>query len=147
VFALNIPNPQIMENFPPLAGFSFSSGEHMTISLAVISLWAEDVPACTHFYRDVIGVGFARQHAGDRPHFDLGGSFLAIVSGRPAISPEPESRFPVVALSIPELDKGIRRLRLHGVELPWGVEDNASGTWVMFRNPVGNLVELVQFKR
>ena len=27
----------------------------MTIKFAVIALWAEDVPACAHFYRDVLG--------------------------------------------------------------------------------------------
>jgi hypothetical protein len=50
----------------------------------------------------------------------------------------------VVAFSIPDLDIVIEKLRLHDVELPWGVETSASGRWVMFHDPAGNLVELVE---
>ena len=39
----------------------------MDTHLAVISLWAEDVPAAAHFYRDVIGLKLLPHHAGD-PH-------------------------------------------------------------------------------
>jgi hypothetical protein len=53
----------------------------------------------------------------------------------------------VVAFSIPDLDKAVERLRLHSVDLPWGVETNATGRWVMFHDPAGNLVELVEFKQ
>jgi len=117
----------------------------MGISIAVVSLWAEDVPACANFCRDPIGLELVRHHAGSRPHFDLGGCFLTIVHGSPVIPPDPEQRFPVVAFSIPALDKAIERLRLHGVDLPWGVEEDADGKWVMFRDPAGNLVEVVEF--
>ena len=52
----------------------------MHISLAVISLWAEDVAATAHFYRDVIGLKLVSHH-GDRSHFDLGGAYLVILQG------------------------------------------------------------------
>jgi hypothetical protein len=29
--------------------------------------------------------------------------------------------------------------------LPWGIEGDARSRWVMFHDPAGNLVELVQF--
>ena len=41
----------------------------------------------------------------------------------------------------------MKKLRTHGVDLPWGVESNASSRWVMFRDPEGNLIEMVEFKR
>ena len=119
----------------------------MKTRLAVVSLWAEDVPVEAHFYRDVIGLNILPHHPGDRIHFDLDGCVLAIVHGRPAIPPDPEPRFPVIAFSVPELDAAIETLRLHGVDLPWGVETNATSRWVMFHDPAGNLVELVEFNK
>jgi hypothetical protein len=62
VFALNL-------SFPPLAGFSFSRGRYMIIHIAVVSLWAEDVPATAHFYRDAIGLNIMPRNEGDRLHF------------------------------------------------------------------------------
>ncbi len=117
----------------------------MDTHLAVISLWAEDMPATAHFYRDVIGLKLLPQHAEGRIHFELDGCVLVIVPGRPALPPDPEPRFPVVAFSVADLESAVEKLRLHGVDLPWGVETNDSGRWVMFHDPAGNLVELVQY--
>ena len=119
----------------------------MNIRIAVVSLWAEDVPAAAHFYRDVIGLPLKSHFAGDRPHFDLGGTYLTILHGHPDPHPDPEPRFPEVAFSTPDLDEAVEKLRTHGVNLPWGVETNTSGRWVMFHDPAGNLIELVEFMR
>jgi len=118
----------------------------MNPKLAVISLWAEDIPAATHFYRDVIGLSLLSHH-GDRPHFDLDGIYLAILKGRPmpAQNAVPD-RFPLVAFAVDDLDAVVDRLRAHQVELPWGIEEDADSRWVMFRDPVGNLIEAAQFK-
>ncbi|HLF27192.1 MAG TPA: VOC family protein [Anaerolineae bacterium] len=115
--------------------------------LAVVSLWAEDVPATAHFYRDVLGLRLLPHH-GDRPHFDLGGIYLAILKGRPrpAQNPTP-SRFPILAFAVDDLDAAVERLRAHAVELPWGIEEDANSRWVMFTDPAGNLIELAHFKR
>lgn len=117
----------------------------MPIRIAVISLWAEDVPKTAHFYRDVIGLPLLPYH-GDRPHFDLGGSTLVILKGRP--SPPEDSipdRFPLIAFAVDNLDAAIQRLHQYGVELPWGVEADAHSRWVMLHDPAGNLIEIVQF--
>jgi catechol 2,3-dioxygenase-like lactoylglutathione lyase family enzyme len=117
----------------------------MPTRIAVISLWAEDVPATAHFYRDVVGLKLLPHH-GDRPHFDLGGVYLTVLKGRP--SPAQDSipeRFPLFALAVEDLDAAVARLRLHGVEPPWGIEGDAGSRWVMFHDPAGNLIELVQF--
>jgi predicted enzyme related to lactoylglutathione lyase len=50
----------------------------------------------------------------------------------------------VVALSVPNLDAAVEKLQSHGVDLAWGVETNATGRWVMFHDPAGNLIELVE---
>jgi catechol 2,3-dioxygenase-like lactoylglutathione lyase family enzyme len=116
----------------------------MDIRIAVISLWAEDVPAAAHFYRDAIGLPLLPHHAGERPHFDLGGPILTILPGRPG-QPPPEPRFPLLALSVPDLETALARLRLHGVALPPQVESNPAGRWVLFHDPAGNLIELVEW--
>jgi catechol 2,3-dioxygenase-like lactoylglutathione lyase family enzyme len=117
----------------------------LRIRIAVVSLWAEDVTAASHFYQEVIGLPLQTHPARDHPHFVLGDSTLTIKQGRPVLPQNPEPRFPVVAFSVPDLDEALARLRSHGVELPWGVETNTSGRWVMFRDPAGNLIELVEF--
>ena len=100
-----------------LAGVLFSRGETLNIQIAVISLRAEDVSAAIHFYRDVIGLPMQHHSGADRPHFALGGAALTIVHGRPALPSDAETRFPVVAFSVPDLD------------------------------PAGNLIELVEFNQ
>jgi catechol 2,3-dioxygenase-like lactoylglutathione lyase family enzyme len=117
----------------------------MNLHMAVISLWAEDVPTCAHFYRDVLGLPQVGRH-GHRPHFDLGGIELVILKGKPAPASEAEpARFPLIALALDDLGDAMDRLKAHGVSLPWGIESNSEGRWVMFHDPGGNLIELVEF--
>lgn len=117
----------------------------MDIRVAVISLWAEDVPAAAHFYRDVVGLNLLH-HPGERPHFKVDGVYLTILKGRPSPAQEAVPKFfPLVAFAVDDLDASIARLRSHEVELPWGIEQDASSRWVMFHDPAGNLIELVQF--
>lgn len=117
----------------------------MPTRIAVVSLWAEDVPRTAHFYRDAIGLPLMPHH-GDRPHFDLGGCYLVILKGRPSppLDTTP-ARFPLIAFAVDDLDAAIERLELHGVERPWGVESDTDSRWVMLTDPAGNLIELVQF--
>jgi catechol 2,3-dioxygenase-like lactoylglutathione lyase family enzyme len=119
----------------------------MDIHIFIVSLRAKDVPSAVRFYRDVIGLNYMSHHGSNRPHFDLGGSYLAVVYGNPSLSLDPAPRFPVIAFSVPDLDAAIENLRLHDVTLPWGVETDTATRWIMFRDPAGNLVELVEFKK
>jgi len=117
----------------------------MSTRIAVVSLYAEDVSIAAHFYRDVLGLTLLPHH-GVRPHFDLGGSYLVLLKGQPGPAPNPQAeRFPLVAFAVGDLDASINRLQMHQVELPWGIEQDASSRWVMFHDPAGNLIELVQF--
>jgi catechol-2,3-dioxygenase len=117
----------------------------MDAQLAVISLWAEDVFKTARFYHDVIGLQHAKQH-GHNPHFDLDGAYLVILKGRPqpAANPTP-ARFPILAFSVSNLADAVARLATHEVEMPWGIEEDAGSRWVMFHDPAGNLIELVEF--
>jgi hypothetical protein len=74
------------------------------------------------------------------------GIFFIIQKGKPfpAQDTEPE-RFPLFALAVNDLDAMVSRLEAQQVPMPWGVEQNGRERWVMFRDPGGNLIELVQF--
>ncbi len=62
----------------------------------------------------------------------------------PAQNAEPD-HFPLFALSVENLDEMVKRLEEHHVVLPWGVASSANERWVLFHDPAGNLIELVQF--
>ena len=112
--------------------------------IVVISLWAEDEPTAAHFYRDVLGLEPLLNHGGQTA-FRLAGAHLVILKGqpRPAENPEPE-RFPLFALAVDDLDAAVEHLKAHKIPLPWGVEGHAPNQWIMFHDPAGNLIELVQ---
>ncbi len=116
----------------------------MPTKLAVIAVWAEDVTANAHFYRDVLGLDPA-PHLGPRPHFRIDGVYLVILKGTPipARNSDPD-RFPLFALAVDDIDEMVRHLEQHHVISPWGIESDADGRWVMFHDPAGNLIELVQ---
>ncbi len=111
----------------------------------VYSLWAEDVPATVHFYRDVIGLDLMPDH-GQHPTFGLDrGAHLVIVQGQRALAENTgRSHFPHIALVVDDLDAFVVHLKSHGVALPWGIKEGHDLRWVVFRDPAGNLIELAQ---
>jgi catechol-2,3-dioxygenase len=119
----------------------------MITRIAVIALWAEDVPATANFYRNVIGLNLLH-HPGARPHFEVNGIYMTILKGRPVAAQDTvPDRFPLVAFAVDDLEAMVERLRAHKVVLPWGIEQDAASRWVMFQDPAGNMIELVQFGR
>jgi predicted enzyme related to lactoylglutathione lyase len=111
--------------------------------VVVLSIWAEDVSNTAHFYKDVLGLELFQHHHGDRPHFKVGNTYLTILKGKPVPAQDTDSeRFPLFALGVADLDAAVARLKAHGVELPWGIEESQGTRWVMFYDPAGNLIEL-----
>ena len=53
------------------------------------------------------------------------------------------------ALTVPDLDQSVNALRDAEVELPWGIEEfgapEPSSRYVMFHDPAGNLIEVVEW--
>ena len=115
--------------------------------ISVASLWTEDVPATVRFYGEVIGLRLCLCQARhmDPPHFDVGGAYLAIVKGKPLLGPNAEI-FPVIALAVDDLDSAIERLKAHEVDMSEDVEEDPDSRWIFFRDPGGNLIELVHWK-
>ncbi len=118
----------------------------MSMRIAVVALWAEDVEAAVRFYRDVIGLRSVKQRR-KRPHFEAGGVQIVLLEGRPVAAQNsvPEN-FPLVAFAVDDLEQALERLHEHGVRLPWGVGHDAHSRWAMFYDPAGNLIELLQEK-
>jgi catechol 2,3-dioxygenase-like lactoylglutathione lyase family enzyme len=117
----------------------------MDPKLVVVSIWAQDVPGAVHFYRDILDMRLMPHH-GQQPHFDLGGVYLTIVKGQPAqLKDREDRRFPVVAFAVDDLNAAVARLRAHRIDLPWGIEADVRSRWIMFHDPAGNLIELVEF--
>jgi len=116
----------------------------MTTRIAVVALWARDIAAAVHFYRDVLGLrSVKRRHK--RPHFDLGGVHLVLLEGEPVVAQNAvPSRFPLVAFAVDDLEAALVRLHEEGIRLPWGVGHDSHSKWAMFHDPAGNLIELVQ---
>ncbi|HSB01601.1 MAG TPA: VOC family protein [Anaerolineales bacterium] len=117
----------------------------MSTKFAVIAVWAEDVLANVHFYRDVLGLELLSHH-GSRPHIRVGGVYLTVLKGSPmpAQNADPD-HFPLFALSVENLDEMVKRLEEYHIALPWGVGSGTEERWVMFHDLAGNLIELVQF--
>jgi catechol-2,3-dioxygenase len=117
----------------------------MDPKFAVITLWVEDVVKVADFYRDGLGLRLLSHHDGSF-HFDVNGVYLAIRKGR-AISIEAyeSSRFPLFAIAVDDLEKRVDQLEKLNIVFPWGIESNANSRWIMFNDPAGNLIELVQF--
>ena len=115
---------------------------HMKLKLAVVTLWGEDVDQMLNFYRDVLGLPLVLMDRG-RPHFDFGGGYLAILKGQPhKVQDTKKSRFPVIAFAVDDLHEDMHRLDVHGVAMPWGLEEDSDSRWVMFYDPGGNLIEV-----
>ena len=46
--------------------------DEMVRDVAVICLWAEDVPETAQFYKDVLGLELLPDHHAGRPHLKVG---------------------------------------------------------------------------
>lgn len=116
--------------------------------VAVQIIWAEDVSTAATFYRDVLGLSLIPDDNPAHAHmtrFRLKPGILILLHGTPrpaenAVPPE----FPLFALTVNNLDNAVEQLKANKVALPQGVEGSGRNRWVMFRDPAGNLIELVQ---
>jgi glyoxylase I family protein len=114
-------------------------------SIAIVTLWAEDIVQAAHFYRDVLGLPLGAHH-GMTPHFNLANAILVIQPGETrSREAYQKTRFPEFAIRVDDLDQYLQRLEAHDVELLWGVESRPGSRWVMFFDPAGNLIELVEY--
>jgi len=115
--------------------------------ISVASLWTEDMPATVHFYSEVLGLQLCpcQGYHMDPPHFDIGGAYLAILKGKMNFTQDAET-FPVIALTVEDLDSAVEKLKAHQVDLLKNIQEDESSRWVFFRDPGNNLIELAYWK-
>lgn len=121
--------------------------------LLTIVVLAEDVEKTAGFYRDVVGLRQlppahdAHKHKKNPPRFGLKNVILIILEGKAELTGDIDRTIPQFAISIPDFDAAVQRLKDHGTELPWGIEGDESFQWIIFYDPAGNLVELTSERK
>lgn len=120
-----------------------------TQELAVLTVWAEasKLKATAAFYQNVLNL---KPVDADNPYIlNAGGSFIVIMEGKLAPPVDTARRWPLFALTVPSLDDALEQLRKADVALPWGIEEYGEpkpySRYVMFNDPAGNLIELVEW--
>ena len=118
--------------------------------VAVLTVWAEaeKIKSTAEFYEEVLGL--RRVGVSTTPYIlDTDGTFVVIMEGNLEHPADTIRRWPMFALTVPDLDKSVRLLRDAGIEFPWGIEEfgapTPSSRYVMFLDPAGNLIEIVQW--
>jgi hypothetical protein len=91
----------------------------MTIRIAVVSLWADDIPATAHFYRDVIGLKLLPHH-GDRPTSILTAAISSSCRENRHSLASPPVRFPLIAFGVNDLDTAVNKLHAHRIDSSLG---------------------------
>jgi len=74
----------------------------------------------------------------------VGDGFLTILEGKPSPVKDAEP-FPLFALEVADLDAFVTKLQAFGVGISEGVQMGPRSRYIMFNDPAGNLIELVQF--
>ena len=129
---------------------SHSARTRPTNQVAVLTVWAstDALESTASFYNEVLHlrrVGSSTDH-----HvFDTDGTFVVVMEGSLEHPKDPARRWPMFALTVPDLDASVETLRAAEVPLPWGVEEygepEPSSRYVMFHDPAGNLIEIVEW--
>jgi catechol 2,3-dioxygenase-like lactoylglutathione lyase family enzyme len=109
-----------------------------------LSVCRRDVVGAVHYYRDTLGLPMlpaGGRHAGP-PHFKCGDTFLAVFE-RGASVVEPAT--PLVAFEVDDIDAEMAALTARGVVFEGDVRGDGETRWVTFRDPDGNVLELIRF--
>jgi catechol 2,3-dioxygenase-like lactoylglutathione lyase family enzyme len=118
----------------------------MNLNIAVVTLWADNFEKTVKFYNKVLGMDLVHQESNGIIHFKIGDILFTVMKGTPAWATNSIiPRFPIIAFSVEDIQRSFVMLKENEVELPWGIEESPAAKWIMFNDPAGNLIELVQF--
>jgi catechol-2,3-dioxygenase len=119
----------------------------MITGVEAILLISSDAKALAEFYRDQLGLPIEEeQHEGIPVHYacDVGGVHLAVhpAGGWPGVAVS-NSQSPVVALRTDDVGAIAESVSESGIEVA-GPRDHGFALVASFRDPDGNLIELLQ---
>ena len=122
----------------------------MISSISAVLLISENAEELADFYRNCLDIPLIEERHDDTPlHYgcELGPVHFAIhpAEGWPGERRE-YSRSPIIALATSDVQKVAERLRAHGIEAT-GPYDHGFAHTVSFRDPDGNSIEVLEFKR
>jgi catechol 2,3-dioxygenase-like lactoylglutathione lyase family enzyme len=112
--------------------------------IAVVGVPARDVARAAHFYHDALGLQglpIGGRPAGP-PHFQVGDTFLAVFERSESTL---ESKTPLVAFEVDDIDAAMSALVARGVVFEGGVHQDGEARWTAFHDSEDNLLELIQF--
>jgi catechol 2,3-dioxygenase-like lactoylglutathione lyase family enzyme len=127
--------------------WSLQGGRFLIDRVTAILLISPDPRALADFYRNALGLPFEdEEHPGVPLHYgcDVGGVHLAIHSSAGFVGvPARDAQSPVLVLGTSSVRLVAERLIANGVQAI-GPTDHGFGLIVSFRDPDGNLVEVLQ---
>ncbi|HEX9697062.1 MAG TPA: VOC family protein [Actinomycetota bacterium] len=105
--------------------------------------WTRDMDRAAAFYADVLGLPLMRRHGDGFAQFDAGGMPLGLHG--PVDGVAPEGAGATVVLECDDLDATMKDLSAAGVTFEGDVTETPAGArFVGFRDPDGNLLQLIQ---
>ncbi|HEV3117702.1 MAG TPA: methyltransferase domain-containing protein [Gemmataceae bacterium] len=115
------------------------------------AVYAEDLERCQGFYRDVLGLPVIGQEPGRQVFFRVGAASVLLLFNptttlRGGQLPAHGARGPghfALGIRTDQLDPWRRHLAAHGVAIEKELSWREGSTSIYFRDPAGNLVELV----
>ena len=111
-----------------------------------MTIWssADKLEQTSVFYRDTLGLSSIANNV-----FNARGTYLVVMQGDLGQPKNTQRRWPLFALTVSDLEQEVIKLKHHGFDFPWGIEEfndgNTASRYVMFYDPAGNLIELVEW--
>lgn len=119
-------------------------------------LYAEDLDAAEHFYRDCLGLEPVSKTAGRQVFYRVGGQMLLMFNPGATVEPPTDSKMPVpphgakgqghvcFAATADEIEQWRRHLIAKGVAIEADFHWPGGGRSIYFRDPAGNAIEFAE---
>ncbi len=115
--------------------------------ISVVTLWTNKIEETIEFYSRVCGLKRCEceKYHMTPAHFHIGNGFLAVQESTNQCEPKAMD-FPVLAITVDNLENTRKTLNDNGIELLYGIQEDESSFWAFCKDPGGNLIEFVIWK-
>ncbi len=119
----------------------------MIKGLGGATIWSEDLKKLLPFYRDVLGLTVRHESPGFVVFGDVGAPALALGTHSEVRGRNADPARHMVGLLTDDVSADWKRLKAAGVEFVEDPKDYGNLWLATLKDPEGNLVQLLQFKR